>query len=524
MGAAGSSGSPLVDSNPLVGIEAVAALADGAEPMGPPAPLRKESSSGVSPLTKRGSMVLKKNKMSKQSSSKLKSSIYSKKQITAAMRIQKWYRLRRLLSAIETAIFFNKRRRAVLREVYSTEESYLASLTVLNAQFMDQLKLFFSETELMDVFAGVKELLSLHRDFFNQLRNQVPGVGNKEATAVNTQMAHLFLSFAPQFEDVYTKFLTNQDKSRRTVEVACARSKELVQAMDRITDRNGSQRGRQFFDSLMTGPMQRLPRYQLLLREYQKNTNLMYGDVREIADALQIIAHVTLVVNENKRDHDELHMREMLELNSSMEVLETHTFETMTFSAMRNCAHCEKAIWGLTKSGVRCTECSNCFHTHCHKPIAMQRLCPRRKKLDFSTKKLTYLHEVLVIPFNPDLHVAATAATPATPTVSFKDFRESGGGNGMLGSGSGAAVATPSQKRLAKPLHRSKAVLCFFDDGLGIAHIRSDDQGADKFDFMGDLPWAILDECYVVDVKERDDEWVFAVKVGRGRGVLFCNC
>lgn len=48
-------------------------------------------------------------------------------------------------------------------------------------------------------------------------------------------------------------------------------------------------------------------------------------------------------------------------------------------------------------------------------------------------------------------------------------------------------------------MHRSKAVLCFFDDGLGIAHIRSDDAGGEKFDFMGDLPWSILDECVVVD-------------------------
>ncbi len=33
-----------------------------------------------------------------------------------------------------------------------------------------------------------------------------------------------------------------------------------------------------------------------------------------------MIVDVTLVVNERKRDHDELHMREMLERNSSMEV------------------------------------------------------------------------------------------------------------------------------------------------------------------------------------------------------------
>ena len=105
---------------------------------------------------KRGSMVLKRNKLSKTSSHKLHSSVYSKKQITAAIRIQKWYRVRRLMSAIETALFFNKRRRAILKEILATEESYLASLTVLSTQFMDQLKSFFSEVELMNVFIGVK--------------------------------------------------------------------------------------------------------------------------------------------------------------------------------------------------------------------------------------------------------------------------------------------------------------------------------------------------------------------------------
>ncbi len=414
-----------VPENPLAGDAALAL----AEPVPAPelllvgkVPSKSTGNLESLDLKKRGSVVLKRNKMSKSSSHKLHSSVYSKKQITAAIRIQKWYRVRRLMSAIETAMFFNKRRRAILREILSTEESYLASLTVLSTQFMDQLKSFFSEVELMNIFIGVKELLSLHGQFFSQLRHNVPGAGNKEATAVNTQMASLLITFAPQFEDVYTKFLTNQDKSRRMMEAACGRSKELVAAMDRITDRNGSQRGRQFFDSLMTGPMQRLPRYQLLLREYQKHTNLMYPDVREVAEALAAVAEVTLVVNENKRDQDELHMREMLERNSSMETLETHTFETMTFSAMRNCAQCEKAIWGLTKSGVRCTECGSCFHNHCQKQIVVQRLCPRRKKLDFSLKKLTYLQEVLVIPFNPDLHVASVVSGLRKQFLVFHDL------------------------------------------------------------------------------------------------------
>jgi hypothetical protein len=70
---------------------------------------------------KRGSMLLKRNKLSKSSTSKLHSSVYSKKQITAAIRIQKWYRVRRLMSAIETALFCNKRRKAILREIFSTE-------------------------------------------------------------------------------------------------------------------------------------------------------------------------------------------------------------------------------------------------------------------------------------------------------------------------------------------------------------------------------------------------------------------
>ena len=88
----------------------------------------------------------------------------------------------------------------------------------------------------------------------------------------------MFLTFVPQFESVYVTFLTNQDKSRRMMEAMCARNAGLVKEMDKITDRNGSQRGRQFFDSLMTGPMQRLPRYQLLLKEYQKCSNLIYNN------------------------------------------------------------------------------------------------------------------------------------------------------------------------------------------------------------------------------------------------------
>lgn len=474
-------------------------------------------------LNKRGSTVLKKNKISRTSSTKMYSSVYSKKQISAAVKIQKWYRLRRFLSAIETVLFCNKRRRHVLKEIFSTEETYLASLTILHSQFMERLAQFFSETELLNIFLGVKDLMNLHRDFFSQLRHQVPGAGNKEATAVTTNMAQLFLHFVPQFEDAYTKFLTNQDKSRRMMELMCNRNKDLVREMDKITDRNGSQRGRQFFDSLMTAPMQRLPRYQLLLKEYQKGTNQLYHDVREVGDALAAIAQVTLVVNENKRDHDELHMREMLERNSSMEVLETHTFEAISFAAMRNCGQCDKAIWGLSKSGYRCSDCNQCFHPQCMKQISGQRQCPRRKKLDFSTKKLTYLQEVLVIPYTPSLHVApAPVATNGSggglsggsvgdrsPRVKSLHLKE---GN-HAAAAAAAASATPNTKRLlSKRVHRSKAVLCFFDDGLGIAHIRSDETGADKFDFMGDLPWAILDDCTAVEEKEHEDEWVFCVR------------
>jgi hypothetical protein len=153
------------------------------------------------------------------------------------------------------------------------------------------------------------------------------GASKEDITAANNGMAQLFLTYIPQFEDVYTTFLTNQDKSRRMLEHMCVRSKDLVKEMDKITDRNGSQRGRQFFDSLMTCPMQRLPRYQLLLKEYQKNSNLMFSDFKDVGEALHLIATVTLVVNEKKRDHDELHMREMLERNSSMEVLDHHRYE-----------------------------------------------------------------------------------------------------------------------------------------------------------------------------------------------------
>ncbi len=69
---------------------------------------RLPAGAGAERTTKRGSMVIRKNKISKSSSAKLHSSVYSKKQINAAIKIQKWYRVRRLLSAVEVAMFYNK--------------------------------------------------------------------------------------------------------------------------------------------------------------------------------------------------------------------------------------------------------------------------------------------------------------------------------------------------------------------------------------------------------------------------------
>jgi hypothetical protein len=236
----------------------------------------------------------------------------------------------------------------------------------------------------------------------------------------------------------------------------------------------------------------------------------------------------------------------------------------MTFSAMRNCGKCEKAIWGIRASGFKCAHCGQCFHPECRDSIQGQRQCLQRKKLDFSLKKLTYLQEVAVIPYSQSLHVAGSSGSSITnsmqasmnnvPIVNFSNNTTpntsgvslTASGNSSLSdkptptmpeksprvrsmhlrnessssltasqpSSSSLAGTTPSMRLATGPkhIHRNKAVLCFFDDGLGIAHIRSDETGADKFDFMGDLPWAILDESSILDTNEQDDEWTFTVR------------
>lgn len=125
--------------------------------------------------SRRGSLVLKKNRVTKTSTAKLHSSVYSKKQIYAALFIQKWYRRRRLMSLVDTAVFCNRRRRAVLREIVATEESYVASLTVLVNEFLERLTPLSSEVEMQNVFLGCRELLNVHMEFYNTLRTRVPG-------------------------------------------------------------------------------------------------------------------------------------------------------------------------------------------------------------------------------------------------------------------------------------------------------------------------------------------------------------
>lgn len=63
-------------------------------------------------------------------------------------------------------------------------------------------------------------------------------------------------------------------------------------------------------------PVQRIPRYEMLLKDLHKHTGLDHPDYAKLGSAYQQLKEVALYVNEQKRDFENL-MR-VIELGKSM--------------------------------------------------------------------------------------------------------------------------------------------------------------------------------------------------------------
>eukprot|EP01119_Soliformovum_irregulare_P026201 TRINITY_DN9942_c0_g1_i2.p1 TRINITY_DN9942_c0_g1~~TRINITY_DN9942_c0_g1_i2.p1 ORF type:complete len:828 (+),score=248.48 TRINITY_DN9942_c0_g1_i2:51-2486(+) len=225
-------------------------------------------------------------------------------------RMQKHYRHLKLVlkfravvrQAQQSPLFQDQRRRYhLIREIISTEKTYVNSMTVIISNFVVPFRaivdLWISQQDLQIIFSNIESILHCNQTLLKELEY--------ENIMHETRIGQSFLHLAPFFK-MYSQYISNYQQStavlQETMKIEAFQS--FVTRCEREAKSKLGAGADSSLSSLLLLPIQRIPRYVLLLEALEKCTLDENHDKPNLMSALHQIRIVADQVNENSRKEE----------------------------------------------------------------------------------------------------------------------------------------------------------------------------------------------------------------------------
>ena len=188
----------------------------------------------------------------------------------------------------------NPKRDMVIKEIVHTEGTYVRRLGVVVDMFMLPLqeKKILDEEMLKMQFGGLIIILEKHKVFLESITN-----------ADFSEIGRLFKEFSSEL-NVYEEYLVNFD-------IALTKRASLLMSNRKFANYVETVRSNPLceglgLESFLIAPVQRIPRYRLLLQELLKYTPEDHSDYVHISEAFASIREIASAHNEAIRRKDKL--------------------------------------------------------------------------------------------------------------------------------------------------------------------------------------------------------------------------
>uniref|UniRef100_A0A5K4EV64 DH domain-containing protein n=1 Tax=Schistosoma mansoni TaxID=6183 RepID=A0A5K4EV64_SCHMA len=191
------------------------------------------------------------------------------------------------LSSDKTVLLLSKRRHAV-KELIHVEKEYVNALTTLVNMYMIPLKQekILDDQQVDIIFFKVQELLMYHMSFLNTLQMW------ELTNTVGDKLLDMFSREAVAM--CYCTFVDNFSNSEKTLET-CWNTKSSFQKFCEMKLRMN--RNKLPLKALLVQPIQRIPRYELLIKRLLESTPKDYSDHALLVEAESAIHRLALRVN-----------------------------------------------------------------------------------------------------------------------------------------------------------------------------------------------------------------------------------
>jgi len=236
-----------------------------------------------------------------------------------------WGSMRELIAAYSTIFKFpykkttnevnNTARKKIGTEMLETERSYLKALNTAMTVFMNPLanqanqpRPIVMREEVDAIFSNLKTIIESHTPFLASLEKEV-GQWSDE-----TEIGKIFLELNPKLRN-YTVYINNYPNAMETFQrlLKNANFKKFID----ITCHQNPLCDQPNLSAYLINPVQRVPRYILMLSDIVKHTNESHPDHEDLKKALEAVKDTAAFINESKRGAE--NMQKMREVQSSIE-------------------------------------------------------------------------------------------------------------------------------------------------------------------------------------------------------------
>ena len=210
----------------------------------------------------------------------------------------------------------------IASEMLSTEESYVKELRIIEELFHERIESekLFSQEVLKQMFANVRTMYQFHQQFLlPSLQERMAAwkeqkekfiIKNKGTNDDSQQkVGDIFVEKAP-FLTMYTTYIENFDNAMNTIDKQRKRNKKFAAIMDEI--QAAPELHRLSLQHHMLAPVQRIPRYKLLLEDYIKRLPEDSSDLESATKALELVEKAASHSNDTMKRME--HMKKMMEV------------------------------------------------------------------------------------------------------------------------------------------------------------------------------------------------------------------
>ncbi|KAH3759821.1 calmodulin-binding protein [Pelomyxa schiedti] len=210
-------------------------------------------------------------------------------------------------------------RAACIREIVTTEQTYLDDLRILEEVFLIPLKSsqVLREDEINKLFSNFEMLLPIHKEVLDKLWDNT-------ATNNGEYVGDIFKSMSQYFK-MYTTYCANHDQALLLYDELKTNS-EWMKFLSKCHDDKRA-KGVQLIGYIIK-PVQRICKYPLFFRELIKDTPPEHPDYPALLQAQHQIEEVVKYINEGKRVFEM--QQKIMEINNSIEDWEGQELITPT--------------------------------------------------------------------------------------------------------------------------------------------------------------------------------------------------